>query len=134
MGEVVTVVLSLRSSPIRVMEALRHQHSYVFVEVKGKDVWILNVLVDATHHGETQTMRQNSGLVDLHSRKGNGRGSEWRSANKRRQLQTRTTNPRQHAKPRHPQVEGSLLKTGTQTYTQKCQPACSFSFYGAPPP
>ena len=66
-GEVVTVVLSLRSSPTHAMEALRHEHERDLVEVKGIAVWILNVLVDATrHHGETETTDQNSGLVDLH--------------------------------------------------------------------
>ena len=63
----VTVVLSLRSSPTHAMEALRHEHESDLVEVKGIAVWILNVLVDATrHHGETETADQNSGLVDLH--------------------------------------------------------------------
>ena len=42
----------------------------VLVEVKGKAVLILNVLVDTTrHHGETEMADQNSGLVELHSRK-----------------------------------------------------------------
>ena len=46
------------------------------VEVKGKAVWILNVLVNAIrHHGETETTDQNSGLVGLYSRKGNGRAT-----------------------------------------------------------
>ena len=31
-----------------------------------------------------------------------GKGSKWRSANRRRQLQTRTTNPRRHANPNPP--------------------------------
>ena len=74
MGEVVTAVQYSRSSPARAMEALRHEHEYGLVEVKGIAVWILNVLVDATrHHGETETADQNSSLVDLHSRKGKGR-------------------------------------------------------------
>ena len=67
---------SLRSSPTHAMEALRHEHERDLVEVKGIAVWILNVLVDATrHHGETETADQNSGLVDLHSRKGKGRAA-----------------------------------------------------------
>ena len=34
------------------------------MEVKGKAVWILNVLVDATYHnGETERADQNSGLT-----------------------------------------------------------------------
>ena len=38
--------------------------------------WILNVLVDATRHrGRTETADQNSGLVDLHLRKGKGRAA-----------------------------------------------------------
>ena len=79
---VVEVVLSLHSSPTHVMEALRHEHCCILVEGKGKGVWILNGLVDATHHGpwtihhgETETADQNTGLVDLHSRKGNGRAA-----------------------------------------------------------
>ena len=66
-GAVVTVVLSLRSSPTHAIEALRHEHDHDLLELKGIAVWILNVLVDATrHHGETETADQNSGLVDLH--------------------------------------------------------------------
>ena len=70
----------LRSSPTRTREALRHEHCRVLVEVKGKAIWILNVLVDAArHHGEMETSDQNNGLVDLHSRKGKGRATngDW---------------------------------------------------------
>ena len=35
-GEVVTIMLSLRSSPTRAMEALHHEHCCFLVEVKGK--------------------------------------------------------------------------------------------------
>ena len=65
-----------RSSPTRAMEAIRHEHECGRLEVKRTAVWILNVLVDATrHHGKTETVDQNSGLVDLHSKKGKGRAA-----------------------------------------------------------
>ena len=69
-------MLSLRSLPTHAMETLRQEHERDLVEVKGIAVWILNVLVEATrHHGETETADQNSGLVDLHRRKGKGRAA-----------------------------------------------------------
>ena len=38
------------------MAALRHEHWRVLFEVKGKAVWILNVLVDTTrHHRKPET-------------------------------------------------------------------------------
>ena len=88
---VVTVVLRLRSSPTHAMEALRHEHERDLVEVKGIAVWDLNVLVDATrHHGETETADQKQRLGGPSLKEREGKGSEWRSASGRRQLQTRT--------------------------------------------
>ena len=53
------------------MEALRHEHRCVLVEVKGKAICILNGLADATrHHGGTERVDQNSGLVDFIQAKG----------------------------------------------------------------
>ena len=70
--------------------------------VEVKDVWILNVLVDATrHHGKTEMAVQNSGLVVLHSRNGKGNAAKWRSANWRHQCRQRNQ-PWHHAKPPHP--------------------------------
>ena len=63
------------------------------LEVKGKAVWILHVLVNATHHrrrntsGGPKPKDHYSGLVDLHSRKGTGR-AKWQTANGRHHLQT----------------------------------------------
>jgi len=72
----VTGVQSSHSSPTRVMKALRHEHECILLELKVNAIWILNVLVDATrHHAEIETVDQNSGLVDLHSRKGKGRAA-----------------------------------------------------------
>ena len=90
-GGVVTVVLSLRSSPTHAMEALRHEHERDLVEVKGIAVWILNVLVDATRHrwrNGNSGPKQRLGGPSLKERE--GKGSEWRSASGHRQLQTRT--------------------------------------------
>ena len=77
MGEVVTSMLSFRQlTHTRDGSTLHHEHCCVPVEVKGKAVWILNVLVDTTHHhGETETANQNNSLVDLDSRKGKGRAA-----------------------------------------------------------
>ena len=43
-------MLSSRRSPTRTMAALRHEYCRLLFEVKGKVVWILNVLADVTHH------------------------------------------------------------------------------------
>ena len=75
-GGVVTGVQHPRSSPTHAMEALRHEQECALVEVKGIAVWTLDVIVDVTrHHRETETADQNSGLVDLQSRKGKGRAA-----------------------------------------------------------
>ena len=82
MGEVVTVVLSLRSSPIHAMEALCHEHCCAIGEVKGIAVWILNILVDAARH---QRRNGNGGpkqrLSGPSFKEREGKGGEWRSAN-----------------------------------------------------
>ena len=74
------------------------EHECGLVEVKGNAVWILHVLVDATRHrwrNRNGGPKQRFGGPSLKERE--GKGSEWRSANRCCQLQTRTTNPRRHA-------------------------------------
>ena len=113
-------MLSLRSSPTHAMEALRHEHERDHVEVKGIAVWILNVLVDATrHHGERDGgPKQRLGGPSLKERE--GKGSEWRSASGRRQLQTRT------------QYHGFLSKPPHTTHDVGCAPTGAVGEWNAP--
>ena len=77
-----------RRSPTRMMAALRHGHCRVLIEVKGKAVWILNVLVDATV--DEQKRRTNTAAWWTFTQ---GKGREGQSvviALWRRQLQTKT--------------------------------------------
>ena len=91
------------------------------MEVKGIAVKILNVLVNATrYHGETETADQNSGLVDLRSRKGKGR-----AANGDRQVGAASCKQEQ-------QTQGDMPKPPHPTHDVDCPHTGAFGAWNAP--